>query len=288
MEEIQKFIDSLEGDGHEDIQDKWADLSSRVWENESRSILFEDGNQFKDLVSARIETLEVELNSMKRLSKQHKELNQTMSTSMNEIVKMGKCIGSLNNLINTLEINKVVRESEDSESELETPLHVFRSGFISDLIKKVDDMLEIELENAKHLAKKQRNVNETIADNLEQIDEINEIMGSWENLFNTEEIQELKCDSEHIIVQVRKSGFNSDLIESDKKLVDKLKSTISRLKKNLCTLEAMWPHIDEMMDSIIKIDYVNTRWGIKLLLNLISIIFQYILIILILFYVNYF
>ena len=257
MEELQKFIDSLEGDGHEDIQDKWSDLSSRVWENESRSILFEDGNQFKDLVSARIETLEVELNSIKRLSKQHKELNQTMSTSMNEIVKMGKCIGSLNNLINTLEINKVVRESEDSESELETPLHVFRSGFISDLIKKVDDMLEIELENAKHLAKKQRNVNETIADNLEQIDEINEIMGTWENLFNTEEIQELKCDSDHIIAQVRKSGFNSDVIEGDKKLVEKLKSTISRLKKNLCTLEAMWPHIDEMMESITKIDYVS-------------------------------
>ena len=135
MEEIQKLIDALEGDGHADIQEKWADLQGRVWENESRSALFDEGNDFKDLVSARIETLEVELDSLKRLSKQHKELNQTMSTSMSEIVKMGKCIGSLNNLINTLEINKVVRESEDSESELETPIHVFRSGFISDLIK---------------------------------------------------------------------------------------------------------------------------------------------------------
>ena len=41
MEEIQKMIDSLEGDGHKDIQDKWDDLSSRIWENESRSTLFE-------------------------------------------------------------------------------------------------------------------------------------------------------------------------------------------------------------------------------------------------------
>ena len=257
MEEIQKLIDSLEGDWHQDIQDKWADLSSRVWENESRSILFEEGNQFRDLVSARVETIEVELDSIKKLSKQHKELNQTMTTSMSEIVKMGKCIGSLNNLINTLEINKVVRESEDSESELETPLHVFRSGFISDLIKKVDDMLEIELENAKHLAKKQRNVNETIADTLEQIDELNDMMGAWENVFNIDEIQVLKKDSENIIEQVQKSGFNSDLIENDKRLVDKLKMLVSRLKKNLCTLEAMWPHIDEMMDSISKIDYVG-------------------------------
>jgi hypothetical protein len=257
MEEIQKLIDCLEGDGHQDLQDKWADLSSRVWENESRSILFEEGNQLRDLVSARVETLEVELDSMKRLSKQHKELNQTMTISMSEIVKMGKCIGSLNNLINTLEINKVVRESEDSESELETPLHVFRSGFISDLIKKVDDMLEIELENAKHLAKKQRNVNETIADTLEHIDELNDIMDAWENVFNIEEIREIKKDSRSISQQVQKSGFNPDLIENDKQLVDKLKILISRLRKNLCTLQAMWPHIDEMMDSISKIDYVG-------------------------------
>ena len=257
MEEIQKLIDALEGDGHQDIQEKWADLQGRVWENESRSSLFDDGNDFKDLVSARIETLEVELDSLKRLSKQHKELNQTMSTSMSEIVKMGKCIGSLNNLINTLEINKVVRESEDSESELETPIHVFRSGFISDLIKKVDDMLEIELENAKHLAKKQRNVNETIADSLDQIEEINELMGSWENLFNIDDIQELKHNSENIVAKVKKSGFNSDVIEDDKKLVERIKSLISCLKKNLCTLEAMWPHLDEMMDSISKIDYVS-------------------------------
>ena len=75
MEEIQKLIDALEGDGHQDIQEKWADLQGRVWENESRSALFDDGNDFKDLVSARIETLEVELDSLKRLSKQHKELN---------------------------------------------------------------------------------------------------------------------------------------------------------------------------------------------------------------------
>ena len=257
MEEIQKLIDALEGDGHQDIQEKWADLQGRVWENESRSSLFDDGNDFKDLVSARIETLEVELDSLKRLSKQHKELNQTMSTSMSEIVKMGKCIGSLNNLINTLEINKVVRESEDSESELETPIHVFRSGFISDLIKKVDDMLEIELENAKHLAKKQRNVNETIADSLDQIEEINELMGSWDNLFNIDDIQEIKHNSENIVAKVKKSGFNSDVIDDDKKLVERIKNLISSLKKNLCTLEAMWPHLDEMMDSISKIDYVS-------------------------------
>ena len=257
MEEIQKLIDSLEGYWHQDIQDKWADLSSRVWENESRSILLDEGNQYRDLVSARVETIEVELDSIKKLSKQHKELYQTMNTSMSEIVKMGKCIGSLNNLINTLEINKVVRESEDSESELETPLHVFRSGFISDLIKKVDDMLEIEIENAKHLAKKQRNVNDTIADTLEQIDEINETMGSWEHVFNIEEINDIKKDSEDVIEQVKKSGFNSDLIECDKKLVDKIKTMISRLKKDLCTLETMWPHIDEMMDLIEKIDYVS-------------------------------
>ena len=257
MEEIQKLIDSFEGYWHQDIQDKWADLSSRVWENESRSMLIEEGNQFRDLVSARVETIEVELDSIKRLSKQHKELHQTMSASMSEIVKMGKCIGSLNNLINTLEINKVVRESEESESELETPMHVFRSGFISDLIKKVDDMLEIEIENAKHLAKKQRNVNETIADTLEQIDEINETMESWENVFNIEEVRDIRKDSEDIIDQVKKSGFTSDLIENDKKLVERIKTLLSRLKKDLCTLESMWPHIDETMDSIEKIDYVS-------------------------------
>ena len=50
MEEIQKLIDSLEGDWHQDIQDKWADLSSRVWENESRSILFEEGNQLLGII----------------------------------------------------------------------------------------------------------------------------------------------------------------------------------------------------------------------------------------------
>ena len=75
MEEIQKLIDSLEGYWHQDIVDKWADLSSRVWENESRSILLEDGNQYRDLVSARVETIEVELESIKKLSKQHKELH---------------------------------------------------------------------------------------------------------------------------------------------------------------------------------------------------------------------
>ena len=257
MEDIQKLIDSLEGDGHKDIQEKYYDLSSRIWENESRSTLFEEGSQFKDLVSARVETLEVELETTKRLSKLHKELNHTMSTSMDEIIKMGKCIKSLNNLINTLEINKVVKDSEESEEELETPLQVFQSGFISDLVKRVDNMLEIELENAKHLAKKQRNLNDTIADNLEQIDEINEVMGTWENLFNIEEIQQVKDESIDIIHKVKKSGFNEDLIEVDKKLVEKLKLMISRLKKNLCTLEAMWPHVDEMMDSISKIDYVS-------------------------------
>ena len=170
---------------------------------------------------------------------------------------------------NTLEINKVVRESEDSESELETPLHVFRSGFISDLIKKVDDMLEIEIENAKHLAKKQRNVNDTIADTLEQIDEINETMESWDNVFNNEEMADIKKDSEDVIEQVKKSGFNSDLIECDKKLVDKIKTMISRLKKDLCTLETMWPHIDEMMDSIEKIDYVS--YDVFMIINLLHL-----------------
>ena len=65
MEEIQKLIDSLEGYWHQDIQDKWADLSSRVWENESRSILLDEGNQYRDLVSARVETIEVELDDGK-------------------------------------------------------------------------------------------------------------------------------------------------------------------------------------------------------------------------------
>ena len=109
-------------------------------------------------MGARIETLEVEIETFKRLTKHHKELSSTVQLSMDEILKMNKCMGSLNNLLNTLEINKVCQESEDTDEELETPLHAFRSGFNTDLIKKVDEMMEIELENAKHLAKKQRNM----------------------------------------------------------------------------------------------------------------------------------
>ena len=194
---------------------------------------------------------------MRRLSRHHKELAQTMHSSMGDIVKMNKCIGSLNNLINTLEINKVVQEAEDSETELESPLHVFRSGFNTDLIKKVDDMLEIELDNTKHLAKKQRQSNENMSDTLEQIDEINEVVGTWENLFNMVEIHEIKEDSENIVQQVRKGGFNFDLIEEDKKLVDRLKALTGRLKKNSSALETMWPNLDDMIASITQIDYVS-------------------------------
>ena len=82
-------------------------------------------------------------------------------------------------------------------------------------------------------------------------------MSFGQKIVNIEEINDIKKDSEDVIEQVKKSGFNSDLIECDKKLVDKIKTMISRLKKDLCTLETMWPHIDEMMDLIEKIDYVS-------------------------------
>ena len=107
------------------------------------------------------------------------------------------------------------------------------------------------------MAKKQRQSNENISDTLEQIDEINDVFGTWENLFNMVEIHEIKEYSESIVHQIRKGGFNADLIDEDKKLVDRLKALTGRLKKNSSALETMWPNLDDMIASITQIDYVR-------------------------------
>ena len=80
MDEIDKHVQLLDNQSHADIKDKWEQIHFLISDGESANTLQEHGLIFRQHVAARIATIQMEVETYKRLETKQRGLNQMMST----------------------------------------------------------------------------------------------------------------------------------------------------------------------------------------------------------------
>ena len=80
MDEIDKHVQLLNHESHGDIKNKWEQIHFLISDGESANTLQEQGNIFRQHIAARIATIQMELETYKRLESKQRGLNQMMST----------------------------------------------------------------------------------------------------------------------------------------------------------------------------------------------------------------
>ena len=80
MDEIDKHVQLLNNESHADIKDKWEQIHFLIADGESANTLQEQGNIFRQHIAARITTIQMELDTYRRLEMKQRGLNQMMST----------------------------------------------------------------------------------------------------------------------------------------------------------------------------------------------------------------
>ena len=145
MEELDKHVQLLNSDSHGDIKDKWEQINFLISEGEATYTLQEQGNIFKQHIAARIATIQMELETYKRLGMKQKGLNEMMSTWVfqNTLIEQDTLIkkelnwlgswfgiGSSASLQKRLEFDGVEEDPERTKSPVPQP------GFNSNLYEK--------------------------------------------------------------------------------------------------------------------------------------------------------
>ena len=80
MDEIDKHVQLLDNQSHADIKDKWEQIHFLISDGESANTLQEHGLIFRQHIAARIATIQMEVETYKRLETKQRGLNQMMST----------------------------------------------------------------------------------------------------------------------------------------------------------------------------------------------------------------
>ena len=170
MEEIDRHVQLLNNESHGDIKDKWEQIHFLISDGESANTLQEQGNIFRQHIAARIATIQMELETYRRLEMKQRGLNEMMSTWVfqNTVIEQDTNIkkelnwlgswfgiGSSASLQKRLEFGGVDEDPDRAKSPVSQPgfnPHLYEKGkAFADKLRDKITRLRLDLQSWKRL-----------------------------------------------------------------------------------------------------------------------------------------
>ena len=137
-------------------------------------------------------------------------------------------------------------------------MELIKSGlyFENHVKDSLEDLQKLQ-DNLKKLARKHKELNNTIFTLKMKVEEVNtDIRSFCENLIKTRTIEVVE-ESQLLAKQATKATSDSELINNGIDFVDKLKDQIRSIQTDGATINALLPLIDEMNAHMVNISYVS-------------------------------